>query len=115
MWAFMKLNEATSLLPSRDVGRDYVLDPDRKYIYLDDGVINNYIAQQNCEVESIEQNFGIKHFSMGFPKGRSTVVRYKNELAEHCEVLHKLAHLYVNYFRNRSRNIELDAFFCSAN
>ena len=63
----MKLNEEVSLVPERATGVSNVLDKD--YAYLDDGVINNYMAQTNCKVESIEQNFGVKHFSMGFPKG----------------------------------------------
>lgn len=67
MWTFMKLNEEISLLPSRATGVKYVLE--RDYAYLDDDVINKYMALHNCEVESIEQNFGVKHFSMGFPKG----------------------------------------------
>ncbi|XP_052802118.1 glutamate receptor 4-like isoform X2 [Mya arenaria] len=68
MWTFMKLNEAVSILPERAFGVKSVLEKDN-YIYLDDGVINNYMAQSNCELESIEQNFGVKHFSMGLPKG----------------------------------------------
>lgn len=79
----MKLNEEVSLLSSRATGFNYVLDKD--YAYLDDGVINNYNAQKNCEVESIEQNFGVKHFSLGFPKGapyRGDINRALLELKE---------------------------------
>ena len=64
----MKLDEESALLPNRSVGLERVLGQ-KPFAYLDDGVINNYISQSNCETESIEQNFGIKHFSMGFPKG----------------------------------------------
>ncbi|KAL4225053.1 hypothetical protein ACF0H5_015747 [Mactra antiquata] len=71
MWAFMKLNEEVSLLQTRFDGLRYVMNgvDGEAYIYLDDGVINNYYAQKNCEFESIQQNFGVKHFSIGFPKG----------------------------------------------
>ena len=68
MWTFMKLDEQAALLPNRSVGLERVLGK-KPFAYLDDGVINNYLSQSNCETESIEQNFGIKHFSMGFPKG----------------------------------------------
>lgn len=68
MWAFMKVNEEVTLLPERKVGVSYALEKDN-YVYIDDGVINDYNAQKNCELESIQQNFGTKHFGMGFPKG----------------------------------------------
>ena len=44
MWTFMKLNEEVSLLPERAVGVRSVLEREN-YIYLDDAVINNYMAQ----------------------------------------------------------------------
>ncbi|XP_052233268.1 glutamate receptor ionotropic, kainate 3-like [Dreissena polymorpha] len=68
MWAFMKLNEDVSILSERKVGVSFVLEKDN-YAYIDDGVINDYSAQKNCKLESIQQNFGVKHFGMGFPKG----------------------------------------------
>ncbi|KAL3842036.1 hypothetical protein ACJMK2_020101 [Sinanodonta woodiana] len=67
MWVFMKLQESESLLPNRTVALQKVANG--QFALLDDGVINDYLAQWNCETESIEQNFGYKHFSMGFPKG----------------------------------------------
>ncbi|KAK3594049.1 hypothetical protein CHS0354_040810 [Potamilus streckersoni] len=67
MWVFMKLQELESLLPNRTVALQQVASG--QFALLDDGVINDYLAQWNCETESIEQNFGYKHFSMGFPKG----------------------------------------------
>ncbi|XP_053385005.1 glutamate receptor ionotropic, kainate 3-like isoform X2 [Mercenaria mercenaria] len=87
MWTFMKMYEEISLLPTRKMGLDYVQNGVGKdeYIYLDDGVINNYNAQRNCELESVEENFGVKHFSIGFPKGapyRSDINRALLELKE---------------------------------
>lgn len=67
MWAYMKLNEKNSILPTRQAGVDNVKDG--SFAYLDDGLINTYFSQQHCGIESIDQNFEDKHFSMGFPKG----------------------------------------------
>ncbi|XP_060587064.1 glutamate receptor ionotropic, kainate 2-like isoform X2 [Ruditapes philippinarum] len=91
MWTFMKLYEDISLLSTRKKGLDFVQNGvptssgKAEFIYLDDGVINNYNAQQNCELESIEENFGVKHFSIGFPKGapyRSDINRALLQLKE---------------------------------
>lgn len=88
----MKLYEDISLLPTRKKGLKFVQNgvpvPSggmADFIYLDDGVINNYNAQHNCELESIEETFGVKHFSIGFPKGapyRSDINRALLKLKE---------------------------------
>lgn len=122
MWTFMKLYEDISLLPSRKMGLDFVLNgpkDEAEYIYLDDGVINNYNARKNCDLESVEQNFGIKHFSMGFPKGapyRSDINRALLKLKENGRLdrLRDKYFLYIVNYLNKSLiiNCLLDKLFC---
>lgn len=71
MWTVIKLNEKDSLVKNRMDGLNKVIRGDYKtgFAFLDDGLFNEYYASQYCGMESIDQKFGEKHFSMGFPKG----------------------------------------------
>ena len=72
MWAAIKLNEYDVLMPTRLDGVMKVLNGDSEenmFAFLDDGLFNDYYAKTFCNMESIEQNFGDKHYSFGFPKG----------------------------------------------
>ncbi|OWF54150.1 Glutamate receptor ionotropic, kainate 3 [Mizuhopecten yessoensis] len=71
MWTVMKLTEKESLVSNRMDGVNKVLAGDFKtgYAFIDDGLFNDYYASKYCGMESIDQRFGEKHFSMGFPKG----------------------------------------------
>ncbi|XP_005097800.1 glutamate receptor ionotropic, kainate 1 isoform X2 [Aplysia californica] len=67
MWAFMKLHEKDSLLTNTTEVIAKVKKG--KLAFISDGVTNGYYANQHCGIESIEQNFGSKDFSLGFPRG----------------------------------------------
>ncbi|XP_059145982.1 glutamate receptor ionotropic, kainate 3-like isoform X2 [Physella acuta] len=67
MWTFMKLHEADVVLENTTEIIDQVKAG--KLAFIADGVTNGYYANQHCGIESIEQNFGSKDFSLGFPKG----------------------------------------------
>ncbi|CAL1540123.1 unnamed protein product [Lymnaea stagnalis] len=67
MWAFMKLHETKVILDNTT----YIIEQVKagKMAFIADGVTNGYYANQHCGIESIEQNFQSKDFSLGFPKG----------------------------------------------
>ncbi|XP_046375618.1 glutamate receptor ionotropic, kainate 2-like isoform X1 [Haliotis rufescens] len=67
MWAFMKLKEEQTMLSNTT--KIIELVKDGKYAFIADRVVNDYHALQHCGLESIEQNFGQKDFSLGFPRG----------------------------------------------
>ncbi|XP_046580378.1 glutamate receptor 3-like isoform X2 [Haliotis rubra] len=67
MWAFMKLKEEQTILSNKTKIVELVKDD--KYAFIADRVVNDYYALGHCELESIEQNFGQKDFSLGFPRG----------------------------------------------
>ena len=39
------------------------------FVFIDEAVINQYHANQECDMDSLDQEFGEKKYSMGFPKG----------------------------------------------
>ncbi|XP_046580373.1 glutamate receptor ionotropic, kainate 2-like [Haliotis rubra] len=65
MWAFMKL-EGT-LWSDTDMIIQSVKEG--KFVFIAEKVVNDYYALGHCELESIEQNFAQKDFSLGFPRG----------------------------------------------
>lgn len=67
MWTFMKLNEDEVILSNSSEVIAKVAAGD--YIFLADGIVNEYYAVTHCGIESIEQNFGGKQFGIGLPKG----------------------------------------------
>ncbi|XP_033753087.1 glutamate receptor ionotropic, kainate 3-like [Pecten maximus] len=71
MWTVMKLSEKESLVSDRMDGVKRVLagDYETGFAFLDDGLFNDYYAAKLCGMDSIDQRFGEKHFSLGFPKG----------------------------------------------
>ncbi|XP_076451148.1 glutamate receptor ionotropic, kainate 3-like [Babylonia areolata] len=83
MWAFMKINEETSLLEDKQEIVERVMTG--RFAFIADGVTNEYYATQYCGIEAIDQNFGAKDFSLGFPPGapyRDDVNRALLELKE---------------------------------
>ncbi|XP_071099679.1 glutamate receptor ionotropic, kainate 2-like [Haliotis cracherodii] len=65
MWAFMKVegtlwSDTNMIIESVKEGT---------YVFIAEKVVNDYYALRHCELESIEQNFGQKDFSLGFPRG----------------------------------------------
>nr|KAG5699186.1 hypothetical protein BaRGS_012707 [Batillaria attramentaria] len=83
MWAFMKINEETSLLSNTTEIIQKVNTG--KFAFIADGVTNDYYASQYCGIEAIDQNFGAKDFSFGFPRGapyRDDINRALLELKE---------------------------------
>ncbi|KAK3102944.1 hypothetical protein FSP39_015152 [Pinctada imbricata] len=74
MWAVIKLNEKDRLLPNRKAANKKVQagvgdGKQKDFVLIDEEVINEYYALQECDMESLRQNFGEKKYSMGFPKG----------------------------------------------
>ncbi|XP_060066775.1 glutamate receptor ionotropic, kainate 3-like [Ylistrum balloti] len=71
MWTVMKLTEKESLVADRMEGVNKVLagEYNSGFAFLDDGLFNDYYAAKFCGMDSIDQRFGEKHFSLGFPKG----------------------------------------------
>lgn len=70
MLTYMKLNEDQVILPTREKAREKVLEKDSTFVFLDDKVMNEHFAMENCKtVESIDQGFGSKQYSFGFPRG----------------------------------------------
>ncbi|XP_070199578.1 glutamate receptor ionotropic, kainate 2-like isoform X2 [Littorina saxatilis] len=67
MWAFMKINEGYSLLSNTTQIIEKVMSG--SFAFIDDGVTNDYYATQYCGIEAIDQNFGAKDYSFGFPRG----------------------------------------------
>ncbi|XP_064603266.1 glutamate receptor ionotropic, kainate 2-like [Liolophura sinensis] len=67
MWTFMKLNEDEVILSNSSQVIEKVAAGN--YIFLADGIVNEYYAVTHCGIESIEQNFGGKQFGIGLPKG----------------------------------------------
>lgn len=68
MWAYMTLSEEEVVMSSRDQARRRVQTDG--YVFLDDGVINDHYAMEHCKtLESIDQGFGKKQYSFGFPRG----------------------------------------------
>jgi hypothetical protein len=68
MWTYMKLNEDEVIMSTRDQARRMVQTDG--YVFLDDGVINDHYAMEHCKtLESIDQGFGSKQYSFGFPRG----------------------------------------------
>lgn len=63
----MKLKEDEYILSNRSEIISKVKSGDLAFI--SDGVTNGYYANQHCGIESIEQNFQNKDFSLGFPRG----------------------------------------------
>ncbi|ESO97501.1 hypothetical protein LOTGIDRAFT_103976 [Lottia gigantea] len=83
MWAFMKLNEEEALLTDKNDIIDRVAGG--KFAFIADGVVNDYYAQSNCDIESVEQHFGGKDYSLGLPRGapyRDDINRALLELKE---------------------------------
>ena len=70
LWTYMKLNEENVIVKTREDGRQRVQMHNQKYVFLDDGVMNDHYAMEHCKtIESIDQGFGEKQFSFGFPRG----------------------------------------------
>ncbi|XP_062572485.1 glutamate receptor ionotropic, kainate 2-like [Saccostrea cucullata] len=71
MWATIKLEEETRLVPDRETGVRMVKNGvnGSDFIFLDLAKINEYTALQRCDMESYDQNFKETKFSMGFPDG----------------------------------------------
>jgi hypothetical protein len=55
------------------------------YVFLDDGVINDHYAMEHCKtLESIDQGFGSKQYSFGFPRGAP----YRDDKQHHFLLKH---------------------------
>ncbi|CAG5129236.1 unnamed protein product [Candidula unifasciata] len=67
MWAFMKLKDSEYILSNRSEIIEKVKSG--KLAFISDGVTNGYYANQHCGIESIDQNFQSKDYSLGFPRG----------------------------------------------
>lgn len=71
MWATMKLEEKTRLIPDRSTGIELVKNGmnGSDFAFLDLALMNEYAALRHCDMESFDQNFKETKFSMGFPNG----------------------------------------------
>lgn len=71
MWATMKLEEKTRLIPDRSTGIGLVKNGmnGSDFAFLDLALMNEYAALRHCDMESFDQNFKETKFSMGFPNG----------------------------------------------
>ncbi|XP_050408953.1 glutamate receptor ionotropic, kainate 2 isoform X2 [Patella vulgata] len=83
MWAFIKLHETETLLKNTTQVIEKVTSGE--FTFIADGVVNEYYAKQHCGIESVEQHFGHKDYSLGFPRGapyRDDINRALLELKE---------------------------------
>ena len=83
MWAFMKLREEETLVSNMTLALEMIKNG--KFAFIGDHSTNEYYANQQCGIESIEQNFGHKNFGLGFPRGapyRDDINRALLELKE---------------------------------
>lgn len=71
MWATIKLEEKTRLVPDRATGIDRVKNGinGSEFTFLDLALFNEYAALSKCDMESFDQHFKETKFSMGFPNG----------------------------------------------
>lgn len=67
MWSVMKMREDELIVDNMTLVVNRVLDG--TFVFMADGIVNEFYASQHCGMESIEQDFGYKHFSIGLPKG----------------------------------------------